>query len=64
MPVLGVVYCEDGYGCTRCGSHEDANVLTNVVHDLRCWGARTAWFNLKLRLGAPRWFTDPDAEGV
>lgn len=55
-PVLGAVYCENGYGCARCGAHKDTNILTNFVHDWGCWGFRTAAFNVKVRLTAPEWF--------
>jgi hypothetical protein len=57
-PVLGAVACAEGYGCARCGSHGDANVLANAVHDLRCWGARTALYNLRIRLWPPDWFLE------
>ena len=55
-PILGRVECTDGYGCSRCNGHDEANILTNLVHDLRCWGVRTAFFNAWVRLSVPDWF--------
>lgn len=54
--VLGRVECREGYGCARCGSHADANIVTGFLHDLRCWGAATALHNVNLRLRPPDWF--------
>jgi hypothetical protein len=56
FPIIGRIDSEDGYGCTRCESHSDANLLTNLWHDLRCWGIATALYNARLRLFPPDWF--------
>lgn len=55
-PKLGTLYCEPGYGCDRCGKAVEVNVLDTFAHDLRCWGWRTAFYNLRIRLCPPDWF--------
>jgi hypothetical protein len=60
-PILGAINCETGYGCVRCDSHEDRNLLTNLWHDLRCWGIATALYNARLRLFPPDWFAKEQA---
>ena len=56
LPILGELHAEPGYGCTRCGSHYDRDILSGFVHDVRCWGWGTALYNLRLRLVPPAWF--------
>lgn len=55
-PRIGRIECRNGYGCARCGLHADANILTNIAHDLRCWSVRTALYNAYIRLTVPDWF--------
>lgn len=62
-PVLGGLWTT--CCCTRDTAQPDyyeTNALTNFAHDVRCHGWRTAFYNLWIRLRAPCWFVDCDAE--
>lgn len=37
-------------GLTRCDHREDSGPVDGFIHDLRCWGWRTALYNLHFRL--------------
>jgi len=65
--ILGEIRCVPGFGCVRCGQHHEANILTTVIHDLRCWGLGTALHNAWTRLTEPDWFVgewEPDLPGT
>lgn len=55
FPILGSMRCAEGYGCSRCGNHDEPNVFATFGHDLRYWGWRTALHNLRIRLMPPAW---------
>lgn len=44
--------------CHRCGKDEGRTALGDFRHDLRCWGVRTAGYNLWVRLTDPDWFRE------
>lgn len=63
-PVLGGLWTE----CcctrnTRDPRYYERNLLTNVAHDVRCHGWRTAAYNAGVRLRAPCWFVDCERGG-
>ena len=47
---LGRLDMAPGHECRRCGGWSDANVLTNALHDWRCWGVGTMLANLRFRM--------------
>lgn len=57
-PILGTLTCAEGRGCSKCGQRDEPNVFAVLLHDFRCRGWRTAFYNLRIRLMPPAWFAD------
>lgn len=47
---LGEYLTDEDAGCSRCGRWREQNALIGALHDLTCWGWRTALYNLRFRL--------------